>query len=218
MVTILPPVEKKPSFGQRFSNAIGSGLEMVQQQQQQQKQMQQMQQENEVAKQMGFDLSGITDPKTRQQMFGLAMQGKNQQELETLKQQGKPNKKEDSIALLEGAMGTLNRMKQLRKKGNLGIGSTISPFGQTRKEAGEYEQLGKSLIQYATNIPIRNKVEFEVLAEELYDPTITDAKAEGILNAMQRIIENSMKATDGSEREQINQPQKKRPPLTAFQR
>jgi hypothetical protein len=216
MVTLLPPVEKKHSFGQKFSNAIGSGLEMAQQHQQQK---QQMQQENEVAKQMGFDLSGITDPKTRQQMFGLAMQGKNQKELESLKQQGKPNKQEENPSvLLEGAMDTLNRMKQLRKKGNLGIGSTISPFGQTRKEAGEYEQLGKSLIQYATNIPIRNKVEFEVLAEQLYDPTITDAKAEGILNAMQRIIENSMKATGGSEREQINQSQQKRPPLTAFQR
>jgi hypothetical protein len=44
----------------------------------------------------------------------------------------------------------------------------------------------------ASTIPIRNQREFETLSHNLFDPTITDAKAEGILNAMEKIIRASM--------------------------
>lgn len=69
----------KESLGQKFSNAVGAGLQIGGQMMQKHRQMQQMQQENETAKRLGLDLSGITDPKTRQQMFALAMQEKNKQ-------------------------------------------------------------------------------------------------------------------------------------------
>jgi len=189
---------RRPSFGQKFSNAVGTGLESGSQLMQG---MQAQKRESEAAKTasqlLGFDASSL-DPQTRNQ---LVMEAFKQQGAENLQSnkfahelQKTQQKQEEGIAPLQGAMDILNRMKGLRKKGNLGIGSNISPFEQTRKEAGEYEQLGKSLIQYATNIPIRNRIEFETLAENLYDPTTTDAKAEGILNAMQRIIENSLEA------------------------
>ncbi len=64
---------------------------------------------------------------------------------------------------------------------------------------------------------IRNQKEFEVLAEKLYDPNIRDADAEGILNAMTRIIENSMKAHSSEEGQDQNQKQE-RPSITSFDR
>lgn len=92
MVTILPNNPRR-SLGQRLSQGVGQALDIGQQMfsehQQQQRQAEQMQQENQAARQLGLDLSGISDPKTRQQMFALAMQGGNQQQLEMLKQQGK---------------------------------------------------------------------------------------------------------------------------------
>lgn len=77
---------RKPSVGERLSGAIGAGLEQAGQISQAQQQKQQIQQENQTAKALGIDLSGIADPKTRQQMLGLALQGKNQLALESKKQ------------------------------------------------------------------------------------------------------------------------------------
>jgi len=212
---------KRPSFMQHImgglADNIGPAIEKYQQNQNQT-------QQNKLASQLlGFDASSL-DPQTRNQML-----------MESFKQQGAENiqrnkfanemqknqeKQLENLVPLQGAMDTLNRMKLLRKKGNLGIGSTYSPFEETRKQAGEYEQLGKSLIQYSTNIPIRNRIEFETLAEGLYDPTITDAKAEGILNAMERIIKNSLQAA-GGETFQNQRPgslagSNQRPPISSF--
>lgn len=142
---------------------------------------------------------------------------RNQQKLEKKKYQ-------ETIAPFEGALSTLNQMEKIGKRGNLGIGTSIRGLGSsaTRKDASEYERLGKSLISFASNIPIRNRQEFETLAHDLYDPSISDASREGILSAMKRIIENAMKSTIAPEEEnaQINQvsASKERPPLTSFLR
>jgi len=134
-------------------------------------------------------------------------------------------KYQENIAPLEGALETLDRMEKIGKKGNLGVGTSVrgvlSP--NARREASEYERLGKSLISFASNIPIRNRQEFEVLAHDLYDPSISDASREGILTAMKRIIQSSMQQYEQPEEEegvsarQSRQPAKKeRPPLTSF--
>jgi len=196
---------------------IGPAVEKYQQNQNQA-------QQNKLASQLlGVDASGL-DPKTRNQMImeSFKQQGAENLQSNKFKQEAEAlrGKKEEKTLPLQGAMDTLNRMKSLRKKGNLGIGSTYSPYSSTRKEAGEYEQLGKSLIQYATNIPIRNRIEFETLAENLYDPTTTDAKAAGILDAMERIITNSLQSAGGEISQ--TQPSKRsmennqRPPLSSF--
>ncbi len=192
---------RKPSFGENFSQAIGGALQGAGQFQEHLKSQKMNQQAIQTAnKLLGMDTSGF-DPETRKQLVLQKFKQEGDLNLQSNKfaneMQKNTEKKDEEILPLEGAFDILNRMKALRKKGNLGIGSTYSPFSQTRKEAGEYEQLGKSLIQYATNIPIRNRIEFETLAENLYDPTTTDAKAEGILDAMQRIIENSIQAAGG---------------------
>lgn len=142
------------------------------------------------------------------------------------RQETKQSKKkyQENIAPLNSAIETLDRMEKLGKKGNLGIGTKVRGVlsSDARKHAAEYERLGKSLIQYSTNIPIRNRAEFEVLAHDLYDPSISDASREGILSAMKRIIQSSMQQYEAPEEEgvearQPRQPNKKeRPPLTSF--
>jgi len=127
------------------------------------------------------------------------------------KKEEKREKKEEDNRALRGGLDTLKRMKEIRRSGRLGIGSEYSPLAKTRQAAGEYSQLGKSLIQLSSNIPIRNRQEFETLAENLYDPTITDASARGILNAMERIIRNSLGEKTGKERQGAY-----RPPFSSY--
>jgi hypothetical protein len=120
---------------------------------------------------------------------------------------------------LEGALETIQRMRDLRKQDNLGWGSQITRLfsPKARKDAGEYEQLGKSLISLASNIPIRNKQEFETLAERLYDPAISDDEAEGILSAMERIIQNSQNVVSDQPKGSKSS-KNERPSLTTFMR
>lgn len=234
MIRVLQPVERKPSTAERFNQAFGAGMSAIDVYQDYQKQESLKAQENEAFKRMGIDLAGIQDPKIRQDIISQELQGKRQKEKygfekellknkprsnQELKDQQKINEKVNS---LRGAQDTITRMRSIRKKGNLGRGipflnSSGSPFPETRKDASEYSQLGKSLIQYATNIPIRNRLEFETLAESLYDPDITDASAEGILDAMERIIKNSLEGSMSENSQQTFQSQeKKRRPLTEF--
>lgn len=151
------------------------------------KQKRQFETGNKLAKQLGRD-----------DLVGLDL--KPEQILNTIKaSQTKESpaeiKKIDSLEAYKSGQNVLQRMKQLRKKGNLGRFSSAWGFfpGETAKDRGEYEQLGKSLISLSTNIPIRNRLEFETLAHRLYDPSLPDNEAEGVLNAMERIIDNNIK-------------------------
>lgn len=126
---------------------------------------------------------------------------------------------------LKGALETIDRMEKIGSKNNLGVGSsTYSAFDpETRKDIGEYEQLGKSLISYASTIPIRNRQEFETLSHDIFDSSLSDAKRAGILESMKRIIRNSIasytnpNALESEEGGAMQQPQE-RPPLTSFMR
>ncbi len=96
---ILPQAQpRQASLGKRFSNAVGAGLETGGKIMQELNQKNQMQKENETAAKLGLDLSGIVDPKTRQQMIGLALQGINQQKLEGMKEE---NAKQSQSKLFE---------------------------------------------------------------------------------------------------------------------
>lgn len=103
-------------------------------------------------------------------------------------------KRMEKINSMQNALSTIDKMRSIGAKGNLGRGSQLMGFfgGETAKDRGEYEQLGKSLIQLSTTIPIRNRQEFETLAGKLYDPSIPDMEREGILNALQAVIEGSI--------------------------
>ena len=101
----------------------------------------------------------------------------------------------------KGSLDILKRQRELLDSGHIGSkvgilgtgrewGSTKSPEGI--KARGEYERLGKSLIQASTNIPIRNKQEFETLAKGLYNTDLSREQIAGNIDAMERIINNSI--------------------------
>ena len=109
---------------------------------------------------------------------------------------------------LQHASNILSRQRELLQSGHLGpkvgiigtgrkAGSTFSKQGQSAR--AEYEQLGKSLISYATNIPIRNRLEFETLAHKLFDPTMTQEEIDGTLKSMERIVNQQIKKPEGEE-------------------
>ena len=104
--------------------------------------------------------------------------------------------RKEKLENFQGAIDSVTKMRDLRKKNNLGFGSSVTGLinPEVRKDRGEYETLGNSLISYASNIPIRNKLEFEKLAGRISDPSITDSEAEGILDALESIITNSIKS------------------------
>ena len=134
---------------------------------------------------------------------------------------------QEKIAPLQAGLQAIADMRKIGSKGNLGRGSAIGGYfgGETAKDRAEYEQLGKSIISLASNIPIRNKAEFETLAHNLYDPSLPDSAREGILNAMERIINRSMQGLDTGMDQGTNammgnpqQSNKPKPPLTSFHR
>lgn len=194
-----------------------------------------MAQEDEDAKRLGLDLSGIRDPKKREKAFELALQGQHQSELQKQKfgfekellgeKQNLENEKasqnfrmeqQQKLIPYQNALDSVDRMLELRNEGKLGIGSSkfsyLPWFGaETARAKGEYQTLGNSLIQFATNIPIRNKVEFEKLAGHISDPDITDEEAKGILEALKNIINNNAQQfmNQGSQRSE----NKERPAL-----
>jgi hypothetical protein len=117
------------------------------------------------------------------------------------------SKNQEAIAPFNSALEIIDRMKKLGKKNSLGIGSKYKGiiYSDVRKDRAEYERLGKSLIQYSSNIPIRNQQEFETLSHDLYDPNISDASREGILNAMKRIVQSAIESKQMPEENNLNE-------------
>lgn len=161
--------------------------------------------DEQIGQLIGQDVRGIQDPKLRQIIV------QNQ-----LKSQGANAGK---TASFQSALSTIKRMREIGSRGRLGKTLTRGVFGgEQAKERGEYEQLGKSLIQYATSIPIRNRIEFETLAEKLYDPSVRDKEREGILDAMERIVSNSLNEAGGFQMGSQQKQTSERPPLSSFHR
>jgi hypothetical protein len=230
MIPVLTPTPRQPK--RSFGDEILGSFDQYNQHQQKQKQEQSL-------KGMGLNPGVLSLPKEAQAAY---FRDKSQEKLfahkKELQEMSNFSKKEakgeelagkyrEKIAPFQSGLQTIQRMRQLGKGGNLGRGSSVLGFfsEQGNKDRGEYETLGKNLISLASTIPIRNRQEFETLAEHLYDPSLPDARREGILDAMERIIQQNMSAyTSGVEMPQsqqmpgfINHGQKKeRPPLTSF--
>jgi hypothetical protein len=101
----------------------------------------------------------------------------------------------------QNALNLINTARGLTKTGHLGpkvgiigtgrnLGSTWSSEGQ--RVRAEYKQLGKALVQAAAPLKITNKAEFLHYAEDLEDPNRNLEDIEGSLNALERIIRNSL--------------------------
>lgn len=206
--------QRKPTFKDQLMSGLAQGSQVAatevprffgEKLMQAERQKRQALEDEQIGQLIGQDIRGIQDPKLRQIIV------QNQ-----LKSQGANAGK---TASFQSALSTINRMREIGSRGRLGKTLTRGIFGgEQAKERGEYEQLGKSLIQYATSIPIRNRIEFETLAEKLYDPSIRDKEREGILNAMERIVSNSLQEAGGFQPTPQERKPTERPPLSSFHR
>lgn len=81
MVQVIPRKEQnKPNTAQIFGEAFGAGMNAISEHRQQQKMQEAVRKENEAIKrETGIDLSGVMDPKIRQQAVQLAGQAKNKE-------------------------------------------------------------------------------------------------------------------------------------------
>lgn len=121
MVQILQPQSRqKPSFLQSIVGGLSQGAsQAIPEYFQKQAQMKLMQQENEAAKQMGFDLSGISDPKMRQAIVA-----------ESLKQQGKQQIQGQKQSFLEQVFGGGSQQKnQMRMQDQQEPNEQMQPKG-----------------------------------------------------------------------------------------
>ncbi len=107
------------------------------------------------------------------------------------------NSKTSKMQSSANAKNLIKRQREILATGHLGpkvaligtgrkAGSTFSPEGQ--KLRSEYKRIGKALIQEGSKLVIRNKPEFETLAEDLYNPDLTNEEISGILDGLERII------------------------------
>ncbi len=222
-------------FAERFTSGVmQGGHEVLSKAQQKQAEAlkkgereKELEQEDEALEAQGYKVKGIKSPEIRKQVIANTSAEQRENRKNEINQQfelrkaEKENKK--ARAPFEGALNSINKMKNLGKKGNLGFGLGMrKPFSkEARKDSSEYEILGKGLIQFISDIPIRNRTEFEVMAHDLYNPSKTDAEREGILDALQGKIENALRALSsggnpGSSQEAPQQ--QERPPLQSFMR
>ncbi len=164
-------------------------------------------------------MGGLEDKKGQNQLNLLSQQQQFKKDEAAKKLQGE---RKEKLAPFQNALDSINEMKSIGQKGNLGWGSGIKRYfdGETAKDYGKYEQLGKSLISFASTIPISNKSEFDTLAHKLYDPGIQDAQREGILDALADIIKRNMNMYSEQNQEEgfssLNT--KNKPPLQSFER
>jgi|ERR1051326_5698563 hypothetical protein len=125
MIQVLPPRNRGPSFGEKLNAGIGNALGMMDQYQHQAQAAKQLENENQALARMGIDLTGVSDPKQRQQYVAAALQGANQRELEMMKQQGRQQVKQqeqDFLGQLFGQKGSAQG-----QEGNIGNPGQFNP-------------------------------------------------------------------------------------------
>jgi hypothetical protein len=204
--------QREPSFSEKFGRALNfASRESVNQIPQLLMNLQQQRQQQEAFKNLGMPEGFSFLPEEMQKI---------------LLTQSSKTKIDDNQKNAKAGLNALQRMKDLLSTKNLGVLSkTFGLFSpEVRRNRAEFEQLGKSLIPLASNIPIRNQAEFEVLSKKLYDPNQTDASIQGTLDAMERILKNSLEqqesdfSTDLQNKYLQTGKDKKRPELSSFYR
>lgn len=157
-----------------------------QQQNQLQSQEAQRKEQSELARQMQLQQQKY---EYERQLKGMDLAGKRQEQ-----QQKMDLEANEKLAPFQAGLETLQQMRELRNKGNIGFGSSFTGVfnPETRKDRAAYQTLGNSLISLASTIPIRNKSEFETLTGLLNDPSITLDEMDGVLDSLERIITQNM--------------------------
>ena len=205
-------IEEQPTFSQRLGRGLGGALheagtaipEYFQKSQEEKERQEDIRKRKSAMKKYG-EMLGIEefeefDPSIQKEIVGKQLQGKGKET-------------EDKLAPFEGALETIQDMRNLTKKGTVGLMSGFQTWNpEVRKDREKYRTLGNSLISYASSIPIRNRQEFEELTGNLNNPDISIAGLQGTLDAMEAIIKRNMKQFGETSNK------KERPPLESFVR
>lgn len=149
MVQIIQEGPRRQSFAQKLNIGVGRGLEAAQKLYSEYEKKEAIKQENEAAKRLGIDLSGIQDPKMRQEAFAYALQGINQKNLQAQKnldKQSLQKEKQGFLGQLFGGQGQMGQQPQGQGfSGMAGMaaqaGSPEMDQGQMQQEAGGFDPL-----------------------------------------------------------------------------
>ena len=121
-------------------------------------------------------------------------------ELALAKQKQQLVQKENENAKFSLGLQTLDQMRELITKGNigtnLGVGALGNPFrdlGETGRDRENFVQLGRSLIPLvAAGVPIRNQREFDEYKKTITNADATTAQLEGAIDGLQNIFTNKL--------------------------
>lgn len=170
------PKSKAEMFSQAFGALGQTGAQAVSQhfaqKEQQKAQQMQMQAENEQIQALsGMDISGIQDPKMRQQIVAEALKGRS---AESHKKAG-----------LETSVNALNKLKSMVGQKGIGLSGAINPSAEARHNRGEFQSLQSALMPLFKSMFPRGMTEKEFkFVNENYIPQVHDSE-ETILGKIQ---------------------------------
>ena len=162
------PARGKKTFGQVILGGLAEGLPGAIEKYQGQKLAQsQMKQENEAAKRMGIDLSGVKDPKVRQEMWASALKGQEQ---------------ENQNKFLKEMQAEKYRLESVNEQEKRGAGSVedIKSYNTIEKRFGkEAADLWLSSTEGGRTVLIENLLENEQRGGKLNQQLGTEQKEIG---------------------------------------
>jgi hypothetical protein len=130
--------------------------------------------------------------------FADKMRGEHEhkQNIELEREKMRLKEKEEDVGRFKTGLETINQMREIAGKKNIGRGSGVwgTLFGgETAEDSAEFAQLGKSLIPLvAAGVPIRNQREFDEYKKVITDPSSQLSAIEGALNGIQKIFEEKV--------------------------
>ena len=221
MVQILQE-NKRPSFGQKFSNAVGVGLQGANDFMQKKQAQEQQQQRNAQLQQLtGMDISSL--PENMQQevlksVFAKELQGEKygfENEKAGQKLRGEQEEKNASKKITQGAF---DRIAQLIPKVGKGSGILGMFGGKQAEHSGEFSSLTGALESHLVDMVNKgtlSNTRFKYITETLLPkPTDTQDEIKGKMKGLALILDLDPSVLGSSPIYQ----QEKRPPLSAFQR
>ena len=215
---------KKPSFGEKFSRAVGTGLEMGNQFMKEQQSEKLKEEKNKQLQQLtGMDLSSLP-PEMQQKAFEHAMQKQLQEqkygfesEKTARKLREEQAEKDESHQITQDAF---NRLVDLYP--SLGRGSDILGMfgGKTAEKSGEFTSLTGALESHLVEMVNKgtlSNTRFKYITETLLPkPTDTRDTIKGKLKGLAQILNLDIGKLGGKSGSIGGTNKQERPPLSSF--
>jgi hypothetical protein len=213
---------KRPSLGQKFSNALGVGLQGANQlYQQHQAQEQQKQRNSQLSELLGYDVSQLPENMQMEALknkFASQLQGEKfgfENEATGNKLRGEQEQKEASKKITQGAF---DRIAQLIPKVGKGSGVLGMFGGKQAEHTGEFTSLTGALEAHLVDMVNKgtlSNTRFKYITETLLPkPTDTQDEIKGKMKGLAQILDLDPSVLGSGPISKEG----KRPPLTAFQR